>query len=379
MIRFHSILVIKQAVALYFACEMTVCVLYAVAGVVILQELMKAPARIGNKVHRRRIVAYVFCCMSVFYFMHVFIAFLSSHTIPEESYFNRILLLHLAVFPILLHLPFADPENQGSFKKCCTFMLASFCCLLVSLCTGEVVGMSLFDTLGLRTLGGVICLGQLSVYVCLFCRKKIRKEQIKERDRQTKIFAFLGVGMSVAAFPLCWRVRSTPYWLALQLCVWAIHFLLFRHIFSKEMVTTFEYEIPNRQPGLLADESEAYLALTSELADDELYQRIISYFESDKPYLKAGVNVADIAAVLFTNKTYVSRLLNDKLNQNFPQFINAYRIKEAQRLVMEEGPIPLSKLCKKVGFTSMATFTVAFRVNTGMTPGEWCRKQKQIH
>ncbi|MCL1974039.1 MAG: AraC family transcriptional regulator [Bacteroidetes bacterium] len=131
-------------------------------------------------------------------------------------------------------------------------------------------------------------------------------------------------------------------------------------------------------PGLLSDERASFSTVAN-LADDELYQRILSYFETDRPYLKAGVNVADIAAVLCTNKTYVSRLLNDKLNQNFPQFINAYRIKEAQRLVVEEGVMPLQTLCKRVGFTSMASFTVAFKVNTGMTPGEWCRKQKQTH
>jgi AraC-like DNA-binding protein len=98
----------------------------------------------------------------------------------------------------------------------------------------------------------------------------------------------------------------------------------------------------------------------------------------EKPYLKSGVNVADVANRLSSNKTYLSRLLNDKLNLNFNQFVNTYRVKEAQKIVAEEGSLTLPELCKRAGFTSMASFTVAFKLNTGMTPGEWCKKQKRL-
>ena len=173
-------------------------------------------------------------------------------------------------------------------------------------------------------------------------------------------------------------VGITSKWTRLLgVAIWIAQMLLYLSLFYWTKLGTGRLNLFDKQANVLSEDGAAYTGVCEEVISDGLYQRLISHFDGDKPYLKAGINVADVAARLFTNKSYLSRLLNDKLNQNFNQFVNAYRIKEAQRLVAEEGAIPLPTLCKKVGFTSMATFTVAFKLNTGMTPGEWCKKQKR--
>ncbi|MCL2502860.1 MAG: helix-turn-helix domain-containing protein [Bacteroidales bacterium] len=363
----------NQVIALYFVCEMIVCMLYAIAVGIIVFDLKKAPQELRPQIQGRKILAYTFFCMGVFYFLHLFTASFVSRSILEDSYFVRILLLHLATFPVLLYIQFSVLESQLSFKKWSMFLVVSFGGLLASLCIGEAVGMSVFRSMGLRCLGAFIWLGQVLLYTYLLYWTCIRSGRCKNLDKYLKIIVFMGGSISVAGFPLWLLSLDTSYWIVLQLGIWLIHALLFRYIFTKGRMIVLGI----RLPALLADESAAYSARGDTLADGELYQRLVSYFETDKPYLKAGVNISDIAAVLFTNRTYLSKLLNDKLNLNYNQFINAYRIREAQRLVGEEGSIPLSELCKRVGFTSMASFTVAFRLNTGMTPGEWCKKQKQ--
>ena len=134
-----------------------------------------------------------------------------------------------------------------------------------------------------------------------------------------------------------------------------------------------------KSPGLLYEGPPVYNDVIDDSFFGALYEKLLLYFKTEKPYLKSSVNVAEVACRLSSNKTYLSRLLNDKLSQNFNQFVNSYRIREAQKLVIEKGEMALTELCKKVGFTSMATFTAAFKLNTGMTPGEWCKKRKRFH
>ena len=110
----------------------------------------------------------------------------------------------------------------------------------------------------------------------------------------------------------------------------------------------------------------------------DLNDRLLRLFEEEKPYLTPRVNVREVAAKIGTNKTYVSVLINRYMKQNFNQFVNAYRVREAQDYVIRHGRIDLPRLCRSVGFHSMASFTVAFKMNTGMTPGEWCRQYKIV-
>jgi len=195
-------------------------------------------------------------------------------------------------------------------------------------------------------------------------------------DRHIKIYARLFVIIWLVAFPLLFLFPGSIVCLFLQLIIWTGHGVLFYYILRKYCKTVTYPE--QRQTGLLNDPSHLFNHVEVDPVYSDLYERLVSYFENEKPYLKPGTNVADVATSLFSNKTYLSRLLNEKLNQNFNQFVNGYRVREAQKVVAEQGLIELSKLCKTVGFASMATFTVAFKLNTGMTPGEWCKNYKRL-
>lgn len=105
--------------------------------------------------------------------------------------------------------------------------------------------------------------------------------------------------------------------------------------------------------------------------------RLLYLFESEKPYLSPTLSINDVARMLYTNTSYLSRLLNNIMDVNFNEFINNYRIKEAMRLFKEDTSLSLKELCDKSGFRNSSSFNNAFRLNTGCTPGEWCRKVKR--
>lgn len=105
--------------------------------------------------------------------------------------------------------------------------------------------------------------------------------------------------------------------------------------------------------------------------------RLYSLFENEKPYLSSDLTISDLAEMLYTNKSNLSKILNNNLNVNFNEFVNSYRVKEAIRLFKENHDTTLQDLCKKSGFRNISSFNNAFKLYTGSTPGEWCRKIKK--
>jgi AraC-like DNA-binding protein len=116
--------------------------------------------------------------------------------------------------------------------------------------------------------------------------------------------------------------------------------------------------------------------LSDSLKADDLYERLLKYFDKEKPYLKADLKIREVALYLYSNKTYLSRIINDKNNLNFNQFVNYYRIEEVKQLFKENNKLNIQELCYMSGFGSMATFSIAFRYHLGYTPADWCKEQK---
>ena len=107
-----------------------------------------------------------------------------------------------------------------------------------------------------------------------------------------------------------------------------------------------------------------------------LKERLVGYFESEKPYLSKTLSMEEVSMRLFTNKSYLSKTINMEMNKNFREFVNSYRVKEAMRIFSSNPDISMNELRDRSGFNNNASFTSAFKLNTGSTPGEWCRDIK---
>ena len=107
-----------------------------------------------------------------------------------------------------------------------------------------------------------------------------------------------------------------------------------------------------------------------------LKERLLGYFESEKPYLSKNLSMEEVARRLYTNKPYLSKTINVEMNKNFRELVNYFRVKEAIRIFHENNDISMSELRERCGFNNNASFTSAFKLNTGYTPGEWCRDMK---
>lgn len=168
--------------------------------------------------------------------------------------------------------------------------------------------------------------------------------------------------------------------------VWSILFVIIAfngYIFiapfcleDAEPVDSDENEIPVNR---VTDRKDSMArSLNDKLRGDDLYERLITYFNQKKPYLRQNLKIKEVALYLYSNKTYLSRIINDKHNLNFNQFVNYYRIEEVKRLFMEDSSLNIQELCTRSGFGSMATFSIAFRYYLGNTPADWCKEQKLL-
>ena len=116
--------------------------------------------------------------------------------------------------------------------------------------------------------------------------------------------------------------------------------------------------------------------ISDEGKSEEIRDRLIQYFETEKPYLRSDITIQEVSLYLYTNKTYISRVINDCYGHNFNQFVNYYRIEEAKKLFYSDTKLSIQQLCDLSGFGSMATFTIAFRFYVGRSPADWCKDQK---
>ncbi|MBT3206896.1 MAG: tetratricopeptide repeat protein [Bacteroidetes bacterium] len=101
-----------------------------------------------------------------------------------------------------------------------------------------------------------------------------------------------------------------------------------------------------------------------------LINKLKQYFEDEKPYLRAKLKLDDLSIALNTNRSYLSKAINDKLNMNFYELLNEFRIKESRHLLMDKkyDNISIEGIGQMVGFASRSSFYNYFNKTFGITP-----------
>lgn len=111
------------------------------------------------------------------------------------------------------------------------------------------------------------------------------------------------------------------------------------------------------------------------IESDENYIKFLPQFiklvEEDKIYLQSNLSLDDIARHINSNRTYISRLINDKYESNFYDLINNKRIEYAQNLASSNPHLTQEVIALESGFTHTSTFSRVFKKHTGITFREW--------
>ncbi|MBC8084236.1 MAG: helix-turn-helix transcriptional regulator, partial [Hymenobacter sp.] len=116
-------------------------------------------------------------------------------------------------------------------------------------------------------------------------------------------------------------------------------------------------------------------ALTFEPADPELARwvtRLTNLMATDRPYLVPELTLPELAAQLGTNTSVLSRVINTGFGQNFNDYVNGYRVREAERRLRDPRfrHYTLLAVALESGFNSKSTFNRVFKKLRGATPSE---------
>lgn len=90
-----------------------------------------------------------------------------------------------------------------------------------------------------------------------------------------------------------------------------------------------------------------------------------------KMFLKPGLSLQEVADVLGTNKTYVSKLVNNAYSMGFPELLNILRIDYAEQYLQSHQDAKQTEMAQACGFISASAFNSIFKKITGQTPKLW--------
>ena len=106
---------------------------------------------------------------------------------------------------------------------------------------------------------------------------------------------------------------------------------------------------------------------------DILRPRIAVWMKA-KAYTHEQFTQEELAARLYTNKTYLSTFIKDEYDMNFSGWVTSLRIDEAKRIMMKEPEKRLQEVAYECGFSSLAYFSSVFSKSEGISPSAWQRE-----
>ena len=106
---------------------------------------------------------------------------------------------------------------------------------------------------------------------------------------------------------------------------------------------------------------------------DILRPRIAVWMKA-KAYTHEQFTLEELAARLYTNKTYLSTFIKDEYDMNFSGWVASLRIDEAKRIMLKEPEKRLQEVAFECGFSSLAYFSSVFSKSEGISPSAWQRE-----
>lgn len=103
----------------------------------------------------------------------------------------------------------------------------------------------------------------------------------------------------------------------------------------------------------------------------EMKDKLSELMHTHKPYLKSDLRLGKLATMLDVSRNHASQIINEHYKTNFFDFVNCYRIKEAEKLMEQHDSLTIEDVLYQSGFNNKVSFYKAFRKIHGMTPTEY--------
>ncbi|HNW49905.1 MAG TPA: helix-turn-helix transcriptional regulator [Prolixibacteraceae bacterium] len=235
------------------------------------------------------------------------------------------------------------------------------------------------NTLWYRLLFGICGIISWGVYLWLTGVVLTRhRKQLQNEFSSIDMFKKIGWIMFVVIFYILYCI---------SVFLWGLFNVI---VFTTESITIFNYSIllffiyifgfyGLKQRDIFphgTSKSENPVKLQSALLGSEnaekIREKLLTYFEKEKPYLNPDLNMTLLAEKLNIPKHHLTDVLNKNLGKNFFQFVNEYRIEAVKKeLSNPKNPYSIEAIGYECGFNSKSTFFSVFKNITEQTPMEY--------
>lgn len=83
------------------------------------------------------------------------------------------------------------------------------------------------------------------------------------------------------------------------------------------------------------------------------------------------LSLSFVANRIHLNANYLSRKFYDQIGIGFADYLNAYRLEMAKKLLINQKDLSMAVIAEKAGFNSQHYFSAMFKKQFGMTPSEF--------
>lgn len=166
------------------------------------------------------------------------------------------------------------------------------------------------------------------------------------------------------------------------LCLVVFHYQKQKKLY-KSIVRQHKQNIQREE--MLMEELEKYqhkkqdAKIASQDKNDSIMASFTTLMMKEKMFKDATISLTTIAEKLGTNRTYLSRAINETTGKTFSQIVNEFRIREAVSMMEEkDSNYPLKMISGDVGFSSISSFYSTFTSIIGISPAKYRSQLKNI-
>jgi len=106
---------------------------------------------------------------------------------------------------------------------------------------------------------------------------------------------------------------------------------------------------------------------------DEYLEKLLKVMEDEKLYCDSELTLGKLSEKIDISAHNLSEIINTKLNQNFFDFVNYYRVEKVKKDLADthKKNLTLLAIALEAGFNSKSAFNLIFKKQTGLTPSEY--------
>jgi len=223
-----------------------------------------------------------------------------------------------------------------------------------------------------------------------------RSVDLVEPRRQLRVPVSVGLSVILAIILVLALIvsllpseQSAVYW---ELSVLASLTMLFLFVLSVNLATWSIFDQlmaaldeSSSPQSSMPDESSALETAgpdadkTHECTSPRVLNRITALMNEEMLYRRSDLTIGELASRVFVGEHRLRKFINKEMGyRNFNQFLNQYRVRDAQKLLLTAPQTPISTIAMDVGYASLSSFNKAFKEITGVTPSNFRNNEGRI-